>query len=161
MDVLGLDEALDMTVHCGPDLAATRPLAGPMPIEGARTTCEPFQANVARRADEVALRSAGTEISWREYGEHVERIAAGLAGLGIGRGDTVAMMLVNRPEFFLVDTAAQHVGATPFSVYNTSAPEQIAYLLADAAVRVVITERAFEATVRAAIALGNRSSTSS
>ncbi len=41
-------------------------------------------------------------------------------------------MLTNRPEFHLVDTAAMHLGAVPFSIYNTSSPEQIAYLLADA-----------------------------
>ena len=35
-------------------------------------------------------------------------------------------MLTNRPEFHLVDTAALHAGATPFSIYNTLAPEQIA-----------------------------------
>ena len=55
----------------------------------------------------------------------MQRIAGGLAALGVGRGDTSALMLANRPEFHLVDTAAMHLGATPFSIYNTSAPEQI------------------------------------
>ena len=69
-------------------------------------------------------------------------IAAGLAALGVGRGDTVALMLTNRIEFYPCDTAALHLGATPFSIYNTSSPEQIAYLFANAGNRVVITERA-------------------
>ena len=50
-------------------------------------------------------------------------------------------MLVNRPEFHLVDTAALHLGATPFSVYNTSTSEQIEYLFANAGNTVVVTER--------------------
>ncbi len=41
----------------------------------------------------------------------------------VERGETVAMMLSNRPEAFIVDTAAMHLGAVPFSVYNTSSPE--------------------------------------
>jgi long-chain acyl-CoA synthetase len=70
----------------------------------------------------------------------VREVAAGLAALGIGRGDTVAMMLTNRPEALVVDSAALHLGATPFSVYNTSSPEQIAYLLGHAESRVVVCE---------------------
>ena len=86
-----------------------------------RTICEAFQATAASDPDAIALRTAGgdVEISWCEYARRVERIAAGLAGLGIGRGDAVALMMTNRPEFNLCDTAALHLGATPFSIYNT------------------------------------------
>ena len=66
----------------------------------------------------------------------------GLHALGVGHGDTVGFMLTNRPEFHLLDTAAMHLGATPFSIYNTSSPEQIAYLLDEAACAVVIVEAA-------------------
>ena len=62
----------------------------------------------------------------------MRRRAAGLAALGVGRGDTVGFMLVNRPAFQLTDTAAMHLGATCFSIYNTSSPEQIEYVVADA-----------------------------
>jgi long-chain acyl-CoA synthetase len=44
----------------------------------------------------------------------------------VGRGDKVALLLTNRPEFNLVDAAAQHLGAVPFSVYNTSSAEKYA-----------------------------------
>jgi long-chain acyl-CoA synthetase len=118
----------------------------------ARTLCGAFQATVARRPDAVALRSwdGGVEVTWREYAARVSRIAAGLAGLGVTRGETVALMLSNRPEFHLCDTAALHLGATPFSIYNTSAPEQITHLFSNAANRVVICERRFLERVLAA-----------
>ena len=80
----------------------------------------------------------------------MERIAAGLAALGVERGDAVGLMLLNRPEFHLVDTAVLHLGATPFSVYNTSTPEQVAQQFANAGCRVVVTERHFLPVVRAA-----------
>lgn len=115
-----------------------------------RTLPEAFQHTVGVRPGGVALRTPGgiQEITWREYGERVERIAAGLAGLGVGHGDTVGIMLSNRPEFHLVDTAALHIGAIPFSIYNTSSPEQIEYLFGNAENRVVVTEKAFLDRVR-------------
>src|SRR4051794_11310010 len=118
----------------------------------AATLCEAFQLTVAERPDEVAVRTMGgaVSITWAQYSEQVRGIAAGLAALGVGRGDTVALMLTNRPEFHLVDVAAMHLGAVAFSVYNTSSPEQIEYLLGDAANRVVVTEEAFLERVEAA-----------
>ncbi|HEY5854634.1 MAG TPA: long-chain fatty acid--CoA ligase, partial [Aldersonia sp.] len=89
-------------------------------------------------------------VTWGEYAKRVERIAAGLAALGVGHGDTVGIMLANRPEFHLVDTAALHLGAVPFSIYNTSSPDQIAYLFGNAQNRVVITQQAFLGAVQAA-----------
>ena len=97
-------------------------------VGSAATMCEAFQATVAQYPREVALRTpSGTvAITWEAYDGQVRLIAAGLAGLGVGRGDTVALMMTNRLEFHLVDTAAFHLGAVPFSVYNTFAAEQIA-----------------------------------
>jgi long-chain acyl-CoA synthetase len=118
----------------------------------ASTVCEAFQITAAERPDAVALRTpgGGVEISWAEYAQRVRRIAGGLAALGIGRGETVALMMTNRPEFNLVDTAAMHLGATPFSIYNTSAPDQISYLFSNADNRVVVCERQFLGAIRAA-----------
>ena len=56
-------------------------------------------------------------------------------------------MLTNRPEFHPVDSAAMHLGATPFSIYNTYTPDQIKFLVNDAATRVLVTEQAFLDTV--------------
>ncbi|MBL1076943.1 long-chain fatty acid--CoA ligase [Nocardia sp. 2] len=116
------------------------------------TVPEAFQETLTLRPDQVAIRTVGgtQEITWREYGERVRVIAAGLAGLGIGHGDTVGIMLTNRPEFNLVDTAALHLGATPFSIYNTSSAEQITHLFTNAENKVVITEPVFLDAVRGA-----------
>ncbi len=115
--------------------------------------CEAFQLTAAEHADRVALRTLGdtASITFAEYAERVRRLAGGLRALGIKPGETVAFMLTNRPEFHLLDTAAIHLGAIPFSVYNTSSPEQIAYLLGDAGNRVVAAEAAFLDQLRPAI----------
>jgi long-chain acyl-CoA synthetase len=135
-----------MELHAAAAVAA-RPLALDAP-----TLVHAFQYTAAQRPDAVALRNPGDGLSltWREYAQRVERIAGGLAALGVERGDAVGLMLLNRPEFHLVDTAVLHLGATPFSVYNTSTPEQVAHQFANAGNRVVVTERHFLPLVQAA-----------
>src|SRR3954454_21066605 len=109
------------------------------------TLAEAFQRTVAERPGQVALRTPddGVSITWAEYADRVERIAGGLASLGVGRGDTVGIMLVNRPEFHLVDMAALHLGAIPFSVYNTNPRDLVRYLFENAGNRVLFTQREF------------------
>jgi long-chain acyl-CoA synthetase len=116
----------------------------------APTVCRAFQITAARRPDETALRTLGGAVSltWAEYAQQVRAMAAGLAALGLKRGDTFACMLVNRPEFHIFDVAAMHLGATSFSIYNTSSPEQISYLFADAAPRIVVTEMQYLDRIR-------------
>jgi long-chain acyl-CoA synthetase len=106
------------------------------------TMCGAFQVTASECADRVAIRTKGDaySITWGEYAEQVRRIAGGLAGLGLKRGDTIGLMLNNRPEFHLVDSAAMHLGATPFSVYNTYSPEQIEFLAKDSGCRIIVTE---------------------
>ena len=118
----------------------------------ASTMCEAFQLTASERPNQPALRLKDTdyEASFAEYAETVRRRAAGFAALGVGRGHTVGFMLINRPDFQLSDTAAMHLGATCFSIYNTSSPEQIEYVVADAENRVIVTEQAFLDKVLAA-----------
>jgi long-subunit acyl-CoA synthetase (AMP-forming) len=112
---------------------------------GASTLCEAFQLTAAEHPDRTALRlkDGEYELSWSDYAQKVKKLAAGLAALGLGRGQTLGIMLTNRPEFHFADTAAMHVGATPFSVYNTYSAEQIEYLVGDAANPILVTEQAF------------------
>jgi long-subunit acyl-CoA synthetase (AMP-forming) len=114
--------------------------------------CAAFQATVETHPGEVALRTAGNEskLTWAQVAERVQDAASRLAGLGVRPGDTVAMMLANRPEFHILDLAVLHVGATPFSIYNTCPPEQIVHVLRNAGSHVVITEQAYLSAVQEA-----------
>src|SRR5215213_5316800 len=118
----------------------------------AKTACEAFQLTAQAHPDRVAIRAKDDEFSctWGEYAERVRAVAAGLSSLGVGRGDTVALMVVNRPAFHFADAGAMHLGAVPFSIYNTYTPEQIEHLVKDAGSAVAITEQAYAERMLAA-----------
>ncbi|WP_336082682.1 fatty acid--CoA ligase FadD11 [Nocardia sp. SSK8] len=110
-----------------------------------------FQHTAAVDPAAVALRTPGDTrtLTWADYAAQVRAVAAGLAGLGVRRGDTVALMMSNRVEFYPLDVGAQHLGATSFSVYNTLSPDQLAHVLTDAGARVVICEPQYAKAVAA------------
>ncbi|MDJ0382201.1 AMP-binding protein [Streptomyces sp. G-G2] len=117
------------------------------------TLCEAFQWTVAARPQEPALLTlAGTALTWAQYAERVASVAAALRHLGVRRGEPVALMLTNRPEFHVADCAALHLGAVPFSLYNSLPADQIHDLLANTAARLVVTERRFLPVLHAAAA---------
>jgi long-subunit acyl-CoA synthetase (AMP-forming) len=117
---------------------------GPGKEPPARNLYEAFLATVGRLGDDEAiLAPEGYSISWNDLRLRVDAIAGGLAGLGLGKGDTLAIMLNNRPEFIPCDLGGVALGAVPFSIYQTSSPEQIAYAVGDAGARAAIVESAF------------------
>lgn len=79
-------------------------------------------------ADEVARRAAG--------------LGQGLAGLGVARGDRVAMLVANRPEWHVIDVAVHHLGAANVPIYTTLLANQVEQLLRDSGSKVLIVDGA-------------------
>jgi long-subunit acyl-CoA synthetase (AMP-forming) len=111
----------------------------------APTVTEALRRTAASNPEIVAVRTPDDSVSltWPELLRRVDAVAGGLAKLGVGRGDTVALMLGNRPEFHIADLGAAMLGAAPFSIYVTYPAQEIEYLLTDAAARVAIVEEAY------------------
>jgi long-subunit acyl-CoA synthetase (AMP-forming) len=118
---------------------------GPGKEPDASNLYQAFLASVERLGDDVFIRTDDDSVawSWNDVAARVKRISGGLASLGLQKGDTVAMMLNNRPEFIPCDLAAVALGAVPFSIYQTSSPDQIAYVVGDASSKVAIIESMF------------------
>ncbi|HXH56217.1 AMP-dependent synthetase/ligase [Iamia sp.] len=101
-------------------------------VEG-QTVTSLFAETVARIGDHTALRWKVGE-DWRQWtfselADLACRAATGLTAAGVGRGDRVVLMLRNTPEFHVLDLAAMLVGATAISIYNSSSPDQVEYLV--------------------------------
>src|SRR3954454_7778653 len=122
----------------------------------ATTMAEAFRRTVETYGDRVAQRTKDDEVSltWAQLRDRVDALAGGLAGLGVRKGDTVALMLSNRPDFAVADLAVMTLGAVPFSLYQTLSPEQIQYVVSDAGAKVAIAEQAYLEQLEAARELG-------
>jgi long-chain acyl-CoA synthetase len=111
---------------------------------GGRTLCDLLAEHAAGHGDVPAMSwkrdGAWQTLSWRDYRERVAEVAMGLAGLGVARGDFVAIMACNRPEHVLADQGAVHAGATPTSFYFTLPPEQIRYVAGHCEAKVAVLE---------------------
>jgi long-chain acyl-CoA synthetase len=127
------------------EVTTREPPIGDRPPVTATTLAEACRVTAADRALEIAIRTKGDEftITWGELRRRVDDLAGGLAKLGLRRGETIALMLSNRPEFHICDLAAMMLGAAPFSIYNTYAPNQIEYVVADADARILICEQQY------------------
>jgi long-subunit acyl-CoA synthetase (AMP-forming) len=108
-----------------------------------------FQVTAAANADRPALRTFGRddELTWGEYADRVRSVAAGLAALGVRKGDAVGLMLANCSEFHILDNAAIHLGAAPFSIYFTNPVDQILPIIANSQARVVFAQPQYAETM--------------
>ncbi len=104
-----------------------------------------YLANVERNGGVEVVRWKDDDGVWQswtlnELTDVTAKLVTGLAQLGVGKGDAVVLMLRNRPEFHALDLAVLFLGATAVSIYNSSAPEQIDYLVNDCKAKVAIVE---------------------
>ncbi len=100
--------------------------------------------NARRHGDRVALREKEFGIwqsfTWREYLEHVRDFSLGLASLGLGRGDRVAVIGDNRPEWVWSELAAQAAGAASVGLYQDSNLNEVAYVIDHCDASFVVAE---------------------
>jgi len=104
-----------------------------------------FLANLDKNAAVEVVRWKDADGAWHgwtmtDLADMTARLATGLTDLGVGKGDTVVLMMRNRPEFHALDLAVLFLGGTPVSIYNSSAPEQIDYLINDCKAKVAVVE---------------------
>src|SRR5437764_1330173 len=81
-----------------------------------------------RPALRVKRGGAWRTISWDEYHKQVRSIARALMAVGLRKGDGVAIIGYNCPEWFFTDIGAIYAGAVPAGIYTTSSPEQCEYI---------------------------------
>ena len=115
----------------------------PASIEG-DTVVEAFRHSVRRVPDRAALRwcadGAWSSMTWSEYGRAVDEVAAGLAEVGVLPGDRIAILSGNRMEWHIADVGVLAGGGVTVPIYQTSSPEQVAYVLGHSEARLCFVE---------------------
>jgi acetyl-CoA synthetase len=96
------------------------------------------------RADAVAAVFAGEDgsrrsLTFRELSDEVTRLAEGLASLGVGEGDVVALFLPMSPEAAIASHACAHLGAIQMPIFSGFAAPAVAARLQDSGAKVAIT----------------------
>jgi long-chain acyl-CoA synthetase len=103
-----------------------------------------FFARAASQGDALALRrkerGVWQRVSWSQYALAVRRVAAALVAAGLRRGDRVAILGQNRPEWLYCHLGTMAAGGVTCGVYPSSSPEQIQYLLEHSGARVLFLE---------------------
>ena len=105
-----------------------------------------FVERARRSPDKIAYRyfqqNVWRDLTWREMLGEVARWQAALAGLGLQRGDRVAIMLRNCPQWVMFDQAAMSLGLVVVPLYTMDRPDNTAYIINNAGVKVLLFETA-------------------
>jgi len=116
----------------------------PLTFLGHATPAGVFRARAQEWAAMPALRhkrrGLWQSLSWAEYYAQARALGLALADLGVRRGEVVAVLAENRPEWVIADIGAQAMGIVGNGIYPTASPEQMRYILQDSETRVLIVE---------------------
>ena len=111
-----------------------------------RTLCEIFYHSVDtyRKPDHLKVKRDGAwhDISSEEFRRAVEELSMGLRALGVEKGDRVALLSENRPEWAYVDLATLCAAAADVPIYPNLPPAQVLYVLNDSQAKVVFASSA-------------------
>lgn len=119
-----------------------------VPLDEALTLDGMFASRVRRSPQREAYRyfdrndQSWHSLSWADMGRHVARWRQALAGEGLPKGARVAVQLRNCPEWVMFDQAALSLGLVTVPLYTDDRPDNIAYILKEADVQVLLVQDA-------------------
>jgi long-chain acyl-CoA synthetase len=103
-----------------------------------------FCKRVSDWGDRTAMREKvygiWRDISWRQYGENAKKVALGLISLGLKKGERVAIISENNPEWLYSDMGILAAGGVTVGIYTTDSPKQVRYILDHSGCRFYIAE---------------------
>ncbi|MEY2626901.1 MAG: hypothetical protein RJB08_660, partial [Actinomycetota bacterium] len=91
------------------------------------------------RPEELAIKYAGRETTWRDLDRETTELAAGLAAKGIGRGDRIGLLLTNCLEWCELTMAAWKLGAVTVPINTRFTPAEVKFVVANAGAKLLFT----------------------
>jgi fatty-acyl-CoA synthase len=108
--------------------------------------CSLIERNAAFSPDKPAIRCEGATLNYSAFNVRIEQTARALKSeLGVGRGDRVAILSLNRPDYLVLLYACARLGAMLVPLNWRLAVAEQMFILADAAAKVLVLEQAFAA----------------
>ncbi|WP_224364890.1 AMP-dependent synthetase/ligase [Hyalangium versicolor] len=103
-----------------------------------------LKRNAEEYAGAPALTAGDSTLTWAQLRERIAALTRGLAALGLKRSERMMIMMSSRPEHWIIDHAAVHLGAIPCTAYQTLSTEQVSYVARHSGATVVVLEGADE-----------------
>ena len=120
------------------------PPAAPAPAATTRTMPARLLDHARTNPAGVALRhkhlGISQEYTWADYSDAVRKAGLALRALGVGPGESVAVLSENRPEWVFADVGTQGIGAVAAGIYPTSPAPEVRYILEHSEAKVLIAE---------------------
>ncbi|MBM3730717.1 MAG: long-chain fatty acid--CoA ligase [Actinobacteria bacterium] len=91
------------------------------------------------RPEELSIKYAGVETTWRELDVRTSHLAAGLAGRGIAKGDRIGLLLTNCMEWIELTIAAWKLGALIVPINTRFTPAEVKFVTANAGAKLLFT----------------------
>ncbi len=107
-----------------------------------------LQQTALQVPEKPALYFAESEISFQQLDQQVTRFAAGLESMGVGKGDHIALLIGNCPQFIIGLYGAFRAGATVIPINPTFSRDELSYILQDGDVKAIITVSALTPLVK-------------
>lgn len=109
----------------------------PFPLLLQRNALRYKESRVAIREKEYGI---WQPVTWQSYYDHVRFFALGLKTLGFRKGDKLAIIGDNRPEWLYAELAAQSLGGIPLGIYQDSILTEVAYIINHSEAQIVVAE---------------------
>ncbi len=105
-----------------------------------------LENSLARRPDRPLFGTKNAQgvyewLTYRQFGRRVDELRAGLAGLGVGRGDAVGIIANNRTEWAIAAYATYGLGGRFVPMYESELPRIWEYIVADSAIKVLFVSK--------------------
>jgi len=105
-----------------------------------KSAVETFDESTDKWKDRTAIIFYGKKISYHELRDHVDRFATALHDLGIKKGDRVALLLLNSPQFIIAYFGALKAGATLTAISPVYVSPEIKHQLEDSGARIIVCQ---------------------
>jgi len=103
-----------------------------------RSVVQTFNETTEKWKDKTALVFYGRKMSYKELREQVDRFATALQDLGVKKGDRIALLLLNSPQFVIAYMGALKAGATLTAISPVYVSPEIKYQLEDSGARMIV-----------------------
>ncbi len=115
-----------------------------------------LRRSAARNPDKLAIACGDVRWTYREFDALCNRVASGLAALGVAKGDRVAILARNSHGFAALRFALARLGAVLVPINFMLKPDEAAYIMRHAGARVLATDSGLSSLARAAAASDTR-----